>query len=437
MVEDREIVFSRIKGLPPQSPVKIYREVLPLENFDFSLPVTLVLHRKLVHGFSPILFLVNGFSADHKTFTFRPLREKGAFAPSFAEFMAEQGFVVVVKSLRSERVFYERSFADYVELVPEYTKAVLEHIPPLVKNILGIRLKAEGVHWIGHSLGGMVAAATPVKEGLLSLTTIGSPTYMYLDNQRLLQWCRMLRPLFPFAFVNKRLRVPTTLAERFLDYMFTRFGIESDRKLSHDQYLKIGLLLHLPFVRILAHTVLNLDHIDFETAAAFMRSATADENFQLLLDFVDGLLINGKDKSAILKQPLIPFKVPTLVIGGEGDDIAPAHSVVHLLRFVQGARKEKVIFKHYDHLGLLLKYAARFDVWPVIVAFIYEQAVRQTRSERLRQQGIKAILALVEDKRLGSKALRFSRKVLRSLRSQQKRSASRSPFRIFASRKQA
>lgn len=356
-----------------------YRAKLPLPDGQ-SLPVVYLLDPGKIRPYAPVAFLVNGFGADAKTWTFRPLREKGAFAHSVAEYLASQGIVVVVKDLRSERVRLERSYEEHVARASQYAAAVTSSAPTVVEEIAGVNLDCRGVHWVGHSLGGMVQMACKDRSKVLSLTTIGSPTYMYLDDPRLLFSIRLFTPLFPVRQINEKFAIPFSLFESLINTTFARLGIESHKKLTHDQHLLIGLLLHLPVVRMISHIVLNLDHIDFETAAAFVRCGLADENFHLLIEFARALKVNGSVKDRVLGKKIVPLRIPTLVIGGEGDDIAPVHSVLNLLQFVRHPIKEQVIFEFYDHLGILLKYGARFDVWPILSTFIWEMSLGRKAS---------------------------------------------------------
>ncbi len=392
--------------------VKSFRIVLKTKK-GFNLPALLYYSPHAVSKHSPLVFMVNGFFANSKTWTFHPIREKNKLAPSCAEYLASQGFVVVVKDLEDERTRHERSYEDHCELVGVYADAVFEGISQVFQEVSGKPYEPRGLHWIGHSLGGMVVMGAKERPHFRSFTAVASPTYMHLEQPGALFLVGKLLKMLPLPVpIAKQFFLPANMMEKFLDFSFDRLGIEEHRTLNHDQHLVIGLMLHLPFVREISHIVLNLDHIDFETAAGFVRCGMANENFNLLLDFAKAL-VKGKDgRGEVLGVPIEPLHVPTLVIGGEGDDIAPVESVLDLLNFVEHPLKEKVVFQFYDHLGLLLKYGAVFDVWPIFTAFIHEASITKNSTPKEIQEVFLKIHRIAENTKLGFRVRGYAKQTL-------------------------
>lgn len=392
--------------------VKSYRIVFKTSK-GFNFPCLLYYSPQAVTKTAPLVFMVNGFFANSKTWTFHPIREKNKVAPSCAEYLASQGFVVVVKDLEDERVKYERSYNDHCELVGVYANAVFEGISQVFHEVTGKPYEPQGLHWIGHSLGGMVVMGAKDRPHFQSFTAVAAPTYMHLEQPGMLFLVGRLLEMLPLPVpIAKQFFLPANIMEKFLDFSFDRLGIEHQRRLNHDQHLIIGLLLHLPFIREISHIVLNLDHIDFETAAGFVRCGMANENFNLLLDFAKALVKGREGKGEVLGAPIEPLACPTLVIGGEGDDIAPVESVLDLLNYVENPLKENVVFQFYDHLGLLLKYGAVFDVWPIFAIFILEASLKKDASSKEIQETYLRIQKFADNTKHGFRVRGYARQTL-------------------------
>ncbi len=366
---------------------------------------------------SPIVFLANGFAANHKTFTFQPMRETGKPGISFTEYLALQGFVVVVKDSEKTRTRQESSFRDHVELVGRYAEEVVRDIPRLVQGGLDKTLLNDGLHWVGHSMGGMEVMGCGDRRFIKSVTTVGSPTYMDVDDRLVRLFAQVLKTAPIPDVALKNLPIPNSLVRSIVDQWMRDQGITARTRFNHDQNLKFGLFMHLPVVQTITHHFLNLDHTDTETSMSFIRSGLADETVYLLKEFARSV-VKGKEASGeVLGVPIVPFDIPALVVAGEGDVIAPPESCLNMLNHCHHPLSEQVVFNSYDHLGLLVKYGAMFDVWPVIANFIREAHIcaatppGQETCEAMRD----AIEQDATSSRLGSKARAYCRRTLRRL----------------------
>ncbi|MEW5947395.1 MAG: alpha/beta fold hydrolase [bacterium] len=329
---------------------------------------------ELVHGQdAPFLFLCNGFSANAKTWTFKPLLEDGSFGLSIAEYLALQGFVVVIKNIGSRRVKVEPSFSAHVAHVPEYARAVIGQVPRLIGGASGALVaRPRGVHWIGHSLGGMVVMPAGDRSGLISFAAVASPTYMDTPEPVTKAVGFLLARVIGLHARQRLEPLPIEAIGRLSHLVMNALGIRGGRKLSYDQEFLVDLLFHLPGFRLVAHTFLNLDHLDRETCVAFFRSALANETVYLMIEFAQALMKGEKSRGEVLGRKIVPLDVPTLVVAGGGDNVAPPQSCEDLAAHVVHERRETVTFEDYDHLGLLVRNTALRDVWPVFTTFILE-----------------------------------------------------------------
>ncbi|MCA9562111.1 MAG: alpha/beta hydrolase [Myxococcales bacterium] len=119
---------------------------------------------------------------------------------SLAVYLAEQGFDVWVIELRGagsstrpgflERRRFDWNFDDY-----------LYHDLPAAISLILKRSRAKQIHWVGHSMGGMLAYAYLALWGassIRSVVTVGSPAFSKVSRpllDGLLRFYRLARPL--------------------------------------------------------------------------------------------------------------------------------------------------------------------------------------------------------------------------------------------------
>lgn len=321
-----------------------------------------------------VLFLANGFAANHKTYTFRPRNPEGGYSDSFADFMAKWGYIVVVKDIGSERTRIEPTFEDHMNHVPHYAETALrvvaEELPRFCAR--SVFTPPHGVHWIGHSMGGMEAMAAENRTFISSLTTIASPTYMAAGEEHTQRLARVFGGILGVRDRFTRVPVSAGLLSKVTDALFKAMQVESHRDLSETQETIVRFMAQRPFVNLVVHNFLNLEHLDLETAIAFFRTGLSDETLHLMNEFAEAINNGDADRDHVLGHPIQRLNIPTMVISGHGDHIAPCSSCENLLRFVDHPIKRAVHFDKYDHLGLLVRNGAASDVWPHILLFLKE-----------------------------------------------------------------
>ncbi|MEW6202805.1 MAG: alpha/beta fold hydrolase [bacterium] len=364
----------------------------------------------------PFIFLANGFSANAKTWTFEPLIGDGSFGLSLAAYLARQGFVVVVKNVGSERAVLEPTFEHHCGHVPQYAEAVIKQVPPVVREVTALNIrKPDGVHWVGHSLGGMEVMAAEDRSWIKSLITIAAPTFMESQEIYTKLIAVFLARIIGLHRRQINLALPIEWFGKEAHKVFDLIGIRSGQKLSREQKFLITLLLHLPGFRLAAYNFLNLEHLDRETSTAFFRTALSDETAYILVEFAQAVLKGRAGNDFVVGRKIVPLRIPTLVIAGGGDRIAPPHSCENLLQFVEHPRKEAVIFDEYDHLGLLVRASALNEVWHIITSFILEAniSLHATLSE-IRAVSRK-LQSIIDDDQIGETARQFAKRILHRL----------------------
>jgi pimeloyl-ACP methyl ester carboxylesterase len=360
-----------------------------------------------------VLFLANGFAANHKTYTFRSRIPDGGYADSFADFLAKWGYIVMVKDVGSERTRIEPTFEDHMAHVPHYAETTLrvvaEEIPRFC-HTSGIAMP-QGVHWIGHSMGGMEAMAAESRAFISSLITIASPTYMNSEEEP----TRRLAHIFGGVLgVRKRYtHVPVSagLLSKVTDAMFKALQVESGRDLTEVQESFVRTMARRPFVNLVVHNFLNLEHLDLETAVAFFRTGLSDETLHLMNEFAQAILSADTQTDHVLGHPIQRLNIPTMVMSGQGDHIAPVRSCENLLNFVDHPLKRKVYFDKYDHLGLLVRHGAEDHVWPHILLFLKEVSLRGGTVAAAREARDTARF-LLDNLALGIEARNYARELL-------------------------
>ena len=393
--------------------VMVLRTTLPLKTGKRPGALICFCPDRMVRA-PEVLFLANGFAANHKTFTFRPRISGGGYADSMADWLARWGYIVVVKDVGSERTEIEPAFEDHAQHVPHYAETALRVAEKELAPFCRAPVKfPAGVHWIGHSMGGMEVMAAANRSFIASFTAIGSPTYMATDEEHTMKLARLFGGGLGVRNRYKHIPASAGLLSKVADALFKSIGVESYRDLTDAQSAFVRALLGAPLVNMVTHNFLNLDHLDLETAVAFFRTGLSDETLYLMNEFAQALLRGESDKDRVLGHPISPIDVPTMVISGRGDVIAPTPSCENLLRFVNNTCKRSVSFEKYDHLGLLVRTGAEDHVWPHIVLFLHEQKLYKPGSKTSNARAArKTARFLLDNLALGFKARAYAREIL-------------------------
>ncbi|MCK6556350.1 alpha/beta hydrolase [Candidatus Binatia bacterium] len=276
---------------------------------------------------------------------------------SIARYLARRGYDAWVIELRgagrSTRPSllngkrYDWTFEDYVQ----------HDAPAALQKVLH-ETGARQVHWVGHSMGGMIAYAllmTPAQGKIASAVTLGSPTMSDVGH-----------PLIDFGLPYRWLlgwlpdRVPLgTLA---------RFGAPFAAMLNELWSASIAELGWYP------------GNADVKLLRTLMLTAVDDLPASLLREFAQWYETKHmSDRYAMFDftDHLERISTPLLIVAGSKDGLTPARDLERVYRRVGARHKRFCIvgkqygFAHdYSHADLVLGLHAPDDVYPVVLDWL-------------------------------------------------------------------
>jgi pimeloyl-ACP methyl ester carboxylesterase len=276
---------------------------------------------------------------------------------SLARYLVRRGYDVWVVELRgagrSTRPTwwngkrYDWTFEDYV-----YHDA-----PAALQKVLH-ETGAHQVHWVGHSMGGMIAYAllmSPVHQKIASAVTLGSPTMSKVGD-----------PLLDFG-------VPYRSVLRFLP-----------RRVPIGTLARLGAPFAALLARVISRTINELGWCpgngDVRLYRTLMLTAVDDLPASLLQEFARWY----ETKAMVDRYHMFDFteqleriQTPILIIAGSKDKLTPACDLEEVYRRVASRDKAFQIigkqqgFAHdYSHADLVLGLHAPDDVYPVVVGWL-------------------------------------------------------------------
>lgn len=288
---------------------------------------------------------------------------------SLARFLAREGYDVWNVELRgagrSTRPTwwngkrYDWSFEDYVQ-----------HDAPSALQTVLRETGAAHVHWVGHSMGGMIAYAllmSPAHRKIASAVTVGSPTMSDVGHP-LLDFGLPYRSLL--RFIPRRL--PVGLAAR------------------------IGAPLTPLLSRALDKSIAELGfypgNADTKLLRTLLLTAIDDLPASLLQEFArwyDNKTMQDRYALFDFTEHLERITTPLLIIAGSHDHLTPVRDLKRVYRAVSSPAKEfRIVGKkhgakhNYSHADLILGLHAPDDVYPIILRWLEKQ--RRNRSPRRR-----------------------------------------------------
>jgi pimeloyl-ACP methyl ester carboxylesterase len=297
--------------------------------------------------FAQPVVLCHGLGNNHAFFEFRGRSH-------LARVLADAGFQVFTMDCRGagrtvapEPAFAQVCIDDHVDFD---TPAVLD----AVREVTG----QSQVLWVGHSLGGVIgvlASARKAQGRLAALVTIGSPLFFrknaFLPNA--LKLAQVLSPAGQFP-------------ARVLSTLFAPFA---------------GLL---PPPRV-AHLTARVSNIDGVDQRYLLANVFADL-WRGVLSQLERWTVTGSLTSSVtgedLRTPALALTdVPTLVVAGSADHLAPIDVSQELFSALRALDKELLLvgtaFGHpveYGHGDLIVGRDADRDVYPPIVRFLERHA---------------------------------------------------------------
>ncbi|MEE2788315.1 MAG: alpha/beta hydrolase [Myxococcota bacterium] len=267
---------------------------------------------------------------------------------SIARWLANEGFDVWVIELRGAGLSSRPSSKNQLQWNWTFDDYVNHDIPTaldVIERVTGHRK----VHWLGHSLGGMVAYAFVINHGnhrLQSIATVGSPSFSRLGND-----------------------------------VFDR--IAGFRKL-------VGLVRRLPYERsgyLLVPTVPIFKetlgwlfghprNLESRTLRQLLTRLPSDLPTSLIMQlgdwYVDGGFTDSSGQKSYSKA-LATIEAPTLLIVGNKDFLTPPADIQYVYDALSSSEKKLVVLSRangcrydYGHIDPILGRYAQDEVWPLI-----------------------------------------------------------------------
>ncbi|MBE2249963.1 MAG: alpha/beta hydrolase [Myxococcus sp.] len=297
--------------------------------------------------FAQPVVLCHGLGNNHAFFEFRGRAH-------LARVLADAGFLVFTMDCRGAG----RSRAPE----PEFAEVCVDdHIDldvPAVLDAVRAQTGQAQVLWVGHSLGGVIgvlASARKARGRLAALVTIGSP--LFFRNS---------------AFFPRALRLAQALSPA---------GRFPARVLS-TLFAPIAGLFPPPRVARITARVSNIDGVE----QRYLLANVFADLWRGVLGQLGRWIVSGQLTSEAtgedLRAPALALtEVPTLVVGGSVDHLAPLDVTERFFAELQAHDKELVrvgtAFGHaveYGHGDLIVGRDADRDVYPPIVRFLERHA---------------------------------------------------------------
>jgi len=298
---------------------------------------------------------------------------------SLARYLARKGYDIWVVELRGagrstrprwwNAKQYDWRFEDYVY-----------HDAPAALRVVLRETGAEHVHWVGHSMGGMIAYALlmgPVQSKIASAVTLASPTMSEVGH-----------PMLDFGLPYRALlrlapaRVPVGTAAR-LGALWSP-------------------ILHWILQRPIGELGFHEGSIDAALMRTLMLTAIDDLPASLLREFArwyETKAMSDRYEMFDFTEHLERIAAPVLVISGSKDELTPARDLEYVYEHLGSNDKAfRVIgkaegFAHdYSHADLILGKYAPDDVYPVIFEWL-ERHRERTPAERARSAKLRVVRA--------------------------------------------
>ncbi len=206
---------------------------------------------------------------------------------------------------------------------------LLSDLPALIAAVRA-RTGSDGVHWVGHSMGGILgylhACGAGPEAGIERLVTLGSPV--------------------DFAHVPALLGPLVQPARRALRTLRV-------------VRLRPLLFLGLPFVALIPGIALRVsgasEHLTLRERLALCHLAFEDGSSSLFAWFLEGALLKEqvcpRDLAASSARGFADLDIPTLVIAGQRDALAPPGAVRRAFDETEGIHAAYRVFGGSDAAG--------------------------------------------------------------------------------------
>jgi pimeloyl-ACP methyl ester carboxylesterase len=262
---------------------------------------------------------------------------------------------------------YAWTFEDYVQ-----------HDAPAALRVVLRESSAPRVHWVGHSMGGMIAYAllmSPVHSKIASAVTLGSPTMSDVGH-----------PVLDFG-------VPYRGVLRVLP-----------NRLPLGTLARIGAPLASLLARLLDRNIAQLGfypgNADLPLLRTLMLTAIDDLPASLLREFArwyDTKAMSDRYALFDFTEHLERITAPILIIAGSRDELTPVRELERVYRRIASPGKAfRIIGREhgdahdYSHADLILGLHAPDDVYPVILDWLEGHRRRGAGRQRARAVPLRA-----------------------------------------------
>lgn len=248
----------------------------------------------------------------------------GLFSP--ARWLAARGWRVFLGALRGRRPGEERAgggwgFSDYAA----------QDAPALEAAVSA--LAGEPIHWVGHSLGGIVGLLHSFggRSRLASITALGSALNYTVGGSDIARLAPLRGRL---GFLS---RIPTRLYHRLMSPVWAS-----------------GLL---------ACRLYRLENLGWRGALAFHLTGQTDISVAEL----EEAAVRALEPEP---PPFPPLHAPFLSVAGSHDRVCPPETARWTYDRLEAPRKEWLLVEGVGHFDLAVSEAARERTWPAVEAFM-------------------------------------------------------------------
>ena len=276
---------------------------------------------------------------------------------NLAEYLRARGHDVWVAELRGAgRSQYTGKFWKKRKTY-NFNDIVFQDVPALINKVLA-ETGAKKVHWVGHSLGGMLAYASMINgrsELFGSVVTVGSPGIS--ANQH-----------------------------PFLDFIFPLRGILKLKKWApYRPASLVGKLFPRITKRIACPALANHSLMHHEDVSALVSVALSPVSTRLVEQFANWYTMSkdqeGSGHQGDYWKNLDTIDRPTLFVAGAADKLVPIENVEEVYNKINTEDKKLLVCSEangfagdYGHIDLLLARSARYEIYPEIASWIETHA---------------------------------------------------------------
>jgi len=289
---------------------------------------------------------------------------------SLARYLVRHGYDVWIVELRGAGRSTRPSLWNGKRYDWRFEDYVYHDAPTALRTVLA-ETRARQVHWVGHSMGGMIAYAllmSPVHTKIASAVTLASPTMSDVGH-----------PLLDFGLPYRNL----------LRYAPPRVPVGTCARLGAPLAPLLARLLDEPIAALGWHP----GNGDWRFLQALMLTAVDDLPASLLREFArwyDTKAMVDRYGMFDFTEQLERITTPILIIAGGKDGLTPPRDMRHVYDRIASRDKQfRIIGREhgdahdYSHADLILGVHAPTDVYPVILEWLDAHIERSQKARKV------------------------------------------------------